>query len=467
MAGVLSVLIVVTSGFAFAYYNELNGNVKRVNVFGYSAKVNRPQKTDNGSQNILLVGNDSRNGATQAQLQEADTTSDGGGVNTDTIILMHIAGGGGPVTFVSFPRDSVVDIPGHKAFKINSAYADGEADHAKDPSITGPGLLTETVENLAGVRIDHFVMVNFFQFIDISNAIGGVNVCVNGEAGYDPYTHANFTKPGTYTLKGSTALQYVRQRHYLPGDDFGRIQRQQRFITAMVKKVKGERNPLTVNQILQKATKSLTVDTGLSGTGLVKLADRLKDIDLSKIQFLTIPTVDKGGKKYLAGYGDQVDYVKIDPDAVKAYFANIEAGRDPNYVPPQPAETASPLPVSQVSVEVLNGSGVNGAAAATRTALEGYGFQVASIGDAAHGTTTIRYADADAGAARTLAKAVPGAALVQDSSLTGGTVQLIIGTDFTSVQDPSTATSTPSAPSTPSSGGSSDTATAANQNCGP
>jgi LCP family protein required for cell wall assembly len=465
-AGTLSLVVLVVSGFAYFYYNQLNSNVKYVAVFGH--KVARSPAEKNGAENILLVGSDDRTGATAAQLEEASTTDDGGGINTDTIILAHLAANNGPVTFISFPRDSVVNIPGHTAFKINSAYADGEADHAKNPDINGPTLLTETVENLTGAHIDHFVMVNFFQFIDISNAIGGVTVCVNGQAGYDSHTHADFTKAGEYTLKGSTALAYVRQRYNIPGGDFGRIQRQQRFISALVKKAKAERNPLTINQVLQKATRSLTADSGLNGTGFLKLVNRLRGINIASINFLTIPTVNQGATGFLPGYKDAVSYVKIDPTAVQAYVQNVLAGRSPTTTAPNAIDTATAIPASNVTVKVLNGAGISGIAARTGATLQQYGFHLASTGNATHGVTAIHYNVADAGAAKTLAKAVPEATLVEDSAQAAGTVELIVGTNFTSARNPATVTTSPTPSATPTATSTStSSATAATQNCGP
>lgn len=456
--------MLLVSGFAYFYYNQLNSNVKYVSVFGHQVK--KTKANTGGAENILVVGSDSRVGATPAELAAAHTTSDGGAVNTDTIIVVHLAADNGPVTFISIPRDSVVDIPGHTAFKINSAYEDGQLDHAKNPNINGATLLTETVENLTGAHIDHFIMVSLFNFISISNDIGGVRVCLT-KAQHEPLSGIDLPA-GYSTIKGSQALAFVRQRHGLPDGDFDRIKRQQRFISALVKKAKNERNPLTVNAVLQKATSSITADSGLNGAAFLKLANRMRSIDLSKIDFLTIPTVNKGAYGHLPGYTGEISYVKVDPSAVQTFVGNVLAGRNPYASPAAGIDQATAIPASNVTVSVLNGSGISGAAGRTSRALQQYGFHIATVGNAVHGKTTIRYNSGDAGAAKTLAKAVPGAALVADDSLSSGTVQLTVGTDFTSVRNPAAAsTPTPSASASPSASPLPAGTTAADQNCGP
>lgn len=435
----MSVVIVGTSAAAYAYYTKLNGNISRVPVFG-AITTERPPKVADGAENILLVGSDSRNGATAAQLHAAGTTQDGGGVNTDTLILVHLAANGGPATLVSFPRDSWVAIPGHGHFKINAAYGDGEHDRKGG----GPALLVETIESLTQQHIDHFLMVNFFQFIDISNAVGGVQVCLT-KATKDAETGANF-RAGVQTVQGNTALQFVRQRKADPGypapTDFGRINRQQRFISALVHKAKGTRNPATINAVLEQATKSLTVDDGLSGSGLVHLADRLKALASNNVRFATVPIANPDARHTLPD-GEVASTVDLDLAKLPQFFDNVNHGRDPNYVPPAPVSTVPAVPATQIHVTVDNGSGVTGAAAKTRDALSSYGFTVDGIATGAPGSTVIRYGSGQAGAARTLAAAVPGALTREDDTLTSGSLVLVIGTDFRGVRNPSAAASAP------------------------
>jgi LCP family protein required for cell wall assembly len=468
-AGSLVIVLLVVAGVGFAYYEKLNGNVRRVDALPKA--VTHPAKVKDGGENILLVGSDSRTGATPAELALANTTDDGGGVNTDTIIVLHLAPDDGPVTMISFPRDSFVPIPGHGTFKINSAYADGEAAHKGG----GPALLAQTIENLTGLHLDHYIEVNFFQFINISDAIGGVRVCLTAPA-KDSYSGIDLPA-GTSTIEGKQALAFVRQRHGLPEGDIDRIKRQQRFATALVQKAETIHNPLTINALLEQATKSLTVDKGESGLDLLKLGNRLRAVKPANIKFVTVPVKNSNASERNS-LGQNVSYVQLDLPALATFFANIKAERDPYAVPvatstPSTSTGTSAIAPSEVSVEVLNGRRTTGAAGLARQELTSYGYTVTSIADApVTATTTIRYGSGEAGAASSVAKAVPGATLVEDDSL-GSTVELILGQDGQRVTDPANApsptttiTATPTTSATSTTTTSTAEATAADDNCG-
>jgi LCP family protein required for cell wall assembly len=471
VAGALSVLVLGTSAVGYGYYRKLDSNIHRVKVFNFAPSEQRPAKAKDGAMNILLVGSDSRDGATAAQLREALTTADGGGLNTDTIILMHISAEN-VVTMVSFPRDSWVKIPGHGEFKINSAFADGESDHKGG----GPALLTQTVENLSGVHIDHFVQVGFFQFMDITRAIGGVRVCIespDGKGAHEPKSGIDLPE-GPSIVSGSQALAFVRQRYDLPNGDFDRINRQRRFLAAVVKQVRTIRDPGTVNTLLAKVTSSLTVDEGLSGQGLIKLGDRLRDIDLSAIQFQTPPVISNPPPKRLNN-GQFVSYIQLDTKALPAFFQNVvkdvpnatTSGATSGAPTVSPTTTPSVAP-SDVNVEVRNGRGTANSASTAKTKLIGYGFTVTNIGDTTRTSTTIiRHAIAQQAAADLLAKAVPGAELVLDDTL-GSTITLVLGKDALPIVNPKSGGSAPTASPTSSSSGSvTPVITADTLDCGP
>ena len=340
-------LVLALSGTAFAYYEHLNGNIHRVDVFGHITTP-RPAPAPEGAENILVVGDDSRTGATPAELAQENTTTDGGSDNTDTIMVLHLAANGGPATLISFPRDSYVDIPGFGMDKLNAAYADGESASRGN----GPTELTETVEQLSGLRIDHFISVGFAQFINISNAVGGVQVCISTSGGaHDAYSGTDLPR-GVSTISGSQALAFVRQRHGLPQGDIDRIGRQQRFLEAVEKKAKTVRNPSTVNAVLEKATRSLTVDEGLSGIALLQLADRLESLPASDIHYVTVPISDIGATAYL--HGETEDVVDLDTGALPAFFAGIQS----------PAAVASPT-VSASSPAIASTSAAPTSAAPT------------------------------------------------------------------------------------------------------
>ena len=466
-----SVLVLGLSGAAFAYYLHLKGNIHGIPL---TITGTRPAKAVDGAENILIVGDDDRTGLSAAELHALSTTNDGGSNNTDTIIIMHLAPNDGPATLVSIPRDSYVAIPGHGTFKINSAYADGEADVKGG----GPALLTKTVEQLTGLHIDHFISVSFGQFVNISNAIGGVQVCVENPSlvgyqaddgvtvptqyehgAYDPKYDGLELPAGVQTISGATALKFVRQRHDLPDGDIDRIHRQQRFITAVVAKAEKTTNPATLNAVLETATKSLTVDDGLKkGLALLDLIDRLRNLKPGQIRFATVPILNQD-----AFSSTGVSYVELDTAKLPTFFANLTAERDPNgpaaTTTPSATATVTPATPGETTLTVENGSGVSGAAGRTRTSLESYGFQVPSVGTVAITvTTTIRYNPADAAEAAELAKSVTGASLVSDTTQSAGTLALTLGTGFTGVHSPTTAaTTSPSATTSTSPSASSST----------
>jgi LCP family protein required for cell wall assembly len=457
-----SVLVLGLSGAAFAYYMHLKGNIHSIPLL-ITGK--RPAVAEDGAENILIVGDDDRTGLSAAELHLLGTTEDGGSDNTDTIIILHLAPNNGPATLVSIPRDSFVPIPGHGTFKINSAYADGEAAEKGG----GPALLIKTIENLSGLHIDHFISVSEGQFVNISDAIGGVQVCVENPSleGVDDegvevpaeYVHGAYDtkydglelKPGVQTISGATALKFVRQRHDLPEGDIDRIHRQQRFITAVEQKAETSRNPATINQVLETATKSLTVDNGLkSGLALFDLADRLHALKPDQIRFTTVPVSNINASTTING--QNVDYVELDMTKLKTFFANLAAERDPNAPAtptPSPTLNVTPATPADTTLTVGNGSGISHAAARTQASLESYGFHVTFIATVSiTSATTIRYNPADIAQAAELARSVSGAALTADGAQPAGTLELTIGTGFSGVHAPTAVTSSP--PPTPS-----------------
>jgi hypothetical protein len=267
-----------------------------------------------------------------------------------------------------------------------------------------------------------------------------------------------------HTIDGATALAFVRQRDNRPEGDLDRIHRQQRFITAVVAKAEKTTNPATINDVLETATKSLTVDSGLSGLTLLDLADRLRNLKPADIRFATVPVANIAATAEL--HGNLEDIVALNMTKLKTFFTNLAAERDPNAAAPTAPSTTSSEPAvapSTVALTVQNGSGVNGAAGRTQTSLKAYGFQVPSVGTVdITDTTHVLYNPADAAAAAEVGRAVPSATLTSDSSLTAGTVELVLGTDFAGVQNPTAASATPTPTVTTSSSAGDGTTSAGN-----
>ncbi|MCU1656038.1 MAG: LytR family transcriptional regulator, partial [Pseudonocardiales bacterium] len=231
----------MTFGVYWWKYHTFSTGLNRLDIFGGSASVTKPTKDIDGkAQNIMIVGNDDRQTATDAELQQLHTGRDGGSLNTDTMMIVHVPANGAKATLISLPRDSYVAIPGYGMNKLNSAYVDGYNGAAGAPNAkraAGAKLLVQTVENLTGLTIDHFVQVDLLGFYRISNAIGGVtvNMCA---AVQEPDSGINLHK-GINVIKGQQALAFVRQRYNFPNGlgDLDRVERQRYFLTAAFRKL--------------------------------------------------------------------------------------------------------------------------------------------------------------------------------------------------------------------------------------
>jgi LCP family protein required for cell wall assembly len=249
----LSVLVVAGAGVAWSQIRGFQDGLTTADVIdpGVAASSSPAEE-----QNILLVGLDTRTDAQGVPLpqdvldQLHAGSGDDGGDNTDTMIAIHIPAGGGGATAFSIPRDSYVQLAGgYGKHKINSAYTYAQvaaANRLRAQGVTGAQLnvqaaqagaknAVQTVQQFTGLTFSHFASVNLVGFYDISQAIGGVPVCLKA-AVHDSYSGANFPA-GPQTVSGAQALAFVRQRHGLPGGDLDRIKRQQVFMASLAKSV--------------------------------------------------------------------------------------------------------------------------------------------------------------------------------------------------------------------------------------
>jgi LCP family protein required for cell wall assembly len=379
------------------------------------------------------------------------------------MILVHVPADGSRASFVSFPRDSYVQIPGHGWDKLNAAYAYGygsagsNAD-ASQKQAAGARLLVQTVSKLTGLQIDHYAEVDLLGFFNLATVVGGVEVNLCAPVDDHRYSGAVFPA-GKQTISGSDALKFVRQRHGLPRGDFDRIIRQQVFIAGVLRKMLSENVLLDLGKqrkLVQAAAESLTVDQSLN---LLQLAQQMQSVTAGSIQFQTIPYVgddqdDQG--RYILRLKDQ--------DTLHTFFAQLSADpAQPTSGTSTPAAPATVAP-AQVNVDVFNGSGTAGLAGKTAIALQNAGFVVGSTGNADsndYTKTEIRYAAGDEAEATTLLASVPGATVSASPDAAKGTVQLVLGSDFNGVGQAVTASPAPSAPATQGE----DARTAADTSC--
>jgi LCP family protein required for cell wall assembly len=361
------------------------------------------------------------------------------------MILVHVPADGSAASFVSFPRDSYVQIPGYGSDKLNAAYAYGSQeapDGASDAAVQAAGaqLLIKTISSLTGLRIDHYAEVDLLGFFKLSSVVGGVevNLC---NAVQDDFSGVDLPA-GVQTISGEQALAFVRQRHGLPRGDFDRIIRQQTFIAGMIRKMLSDNVLLDLGkqrQLVQAAADALTVDQSLN---LLGLAQQMQSVTPGSIDFQTVP--------YIGTDRDDQDRSIIrleDTDTLHKFFAELSASPQETAAPT--SEAPASVAPADVTVDVFNGSGTSGLAGTAATALEAAGYQVGSTGNADsmdYTTTEIRYAAGDEGLAATLAAAVPGAVSKQVDDATSGTVQLVLGSDFNGIGQAVTAA--PAAPTT-------------------
>jgi len=231
-------------------------------------------------QNWLIVGSDSREGLSDEQIKDLRLGKIDGR-RTDTIILLHRPESGKP-TLVSLPRDSYVPIPGQGRNKLNAAYAFG-----------GPALLVQTVEQVTGLRVDHYAEVGFGGFVGMTDAVGGVELCPSRRI-RDRKSGLRVQK-GCQEMDGPTALAYVRARYFDPKGDLGRVERQQEFLGAVFDEATSPAtllNPFRIVRLGDAATTSLTIDEGDGPISLLQFALTMRAVAGGGGKQVTVPVAD-------------------------------------------------------------------------------------------------------------------------------------------------------------------------------
>ncbi len=413
--GLISTLVLVVSGGAWALTGYVNGNVGRVNA----GTAGTPPS---GPLNILLAGVDRRSGLTpaqEAQLHVGHVVS----FNSDTMMLIHLSGDHTKVTVVSLPRDTWLAIPGHGMNKINAAYGLG-----------GPRLMVRTVEQATGVTINDYIEVNFLGFVRVIDALGGVDICLP-QALADSYSGLHLSA-GKHHVDGITALKYARDRHSFATEDLARIDNQQRLLASLLNEaISGGTlaNPLRLSRFLSAALAAVRVDNGLN---VAALADQMRGISTSKVAFTTVPIADAN---FTAPDGQSA--VQWDTAAAGRLFGAISSDT-PVFTPP----AKKPAKRKPVVVDVYNGTLIGGLSAATGAQLTQLGFHV-SAGltwprqDVSR--TVIYYPPGQLATARQVHAVLPGASLRQRSGPQA--IRVVLGVNGYQFVAPSSAS--PSGPS--------------------
>ncbi|WP_455679008.1 LCP family protein [Streptomyces bobili] len=426
-AGVTSVVILGVGGVGAWVYNDLNNNIDSAAVDDKLGD-DRPENLSPGSKNIMVVGSDSRDGANAKYGKDLTT------MQSDTLMVLHIPANRKWAAVVSFPRDSWVDIPScemgggktsdpHKA-KINEAFAIG----GSAGEVAGAAACSiKTVEAHTGLRIDHFMSVDFSGFKGMVDALDGIEVCPKEPIKSDKARLE--MDAGCQTVDGEKALGYVRVRYGVgDGSDIGRIGRQQEFMDALAAKAQSKlTSPDALYGFLQSATKSLTTDPDLAGIKQIYgLANELKGIPSDRLAFLTVPNYPREADIP----ADKANVVWQYPQAADLFTS---LAKDKEMTKAQLQAAAKNLVyASQVRVQVLNGTGQSGRAAAVAEKLRTMGFTVSGTGNAPE-TVTRTSVSFPAGLekqAAVLSSRLPKARSAAAADAQAGVVTLVVGPDL-------------------------------------
>lgn len=437
--GAITAVGCLLAACSIGYVNWRLGQISRLDL-----ALSKPAA--GGPQNILIVGSDSRTGITKNDPNSGAFLNDPQYANgtspsdhrSDTIMILRVDPSKTKAQLLSLPRDLYVPIAGtNRSDKINSAFGIGQKT------------LIQTIQNEFGIAINHYAEVDFSGFQKLVDAMGGIPMYFDKPM-WDGHTGLDISHVGCATLNGTQALAFARSRYlwtnnlgrdsvdttdlkYLSNSqmnsngwtqdgtsDLGRISRQQLLIRTAIPLAehKALRNPATLNAIVGTAVESITLDKGLSTSDLIGLAQRFKSFDANSLVTYSYPST----MKWVGGSQVQ-EPNRAEAEKILARF-----------------RPTSSVPEAQVSVDVLNASGVAAQAANVAGALQRVGFEIASTGNAATAGidhldhTQIRYAPGDEGAAKILASHLSVAAeLTPIVGMASGTVMLVTGSDFTTV----------------------------------
>lgn len=456
----LSAIMLAGGTYAYSSVGRLDSNLNQ------AGGLNLGSQSD-GATDILLVGIDSRTNAHGEALSqedidmlragEEDTTS------TDTIILIRIPDDGSSATAVSLPRDTYVDGGADLGNqKINSIYgqtkfyktqelqeksaAKGEAPDEKkienESSQAGREALVSSVADVTGITVDHYAEVGLLGFVKLTNAVGGVDVCLNNAVD-EPLSGAKFPA-GEQTLSGQDALSFVRQRHELPRGDLDRITRQQVYMASLTNKVLSTStltNPSSLSKLRKAIEDSVVLDDGWDVMGL---ATQMQNLAGGNVTFQTIPVTS------IDGTGDQGEsVVTIDKKQVHSFFETLLGDGDDKEKDDSSSDSSSDIEdyePSESTVSVYNASGVSGMAARVGDLVSGAGYSMGEVGNATEtgiSESQVNVTDTNDPAARGLAEQLGGLNVVEDSTLESGEIRVTLsgtydgpGTSASGVDEP-------------------------------
>ncbi|WP_408055906.1 LCP family protein [Streptomyces blattellae] len=459
----LAVLILGVSAAGYLYYRHLNGNIEQDQLNLGDNKLAEPTPNAAGQTplNILLIGSDARDTEENQKLGGARETF-GSTPLADVQMLVHLSADRTNMSVVSMPRDTLVQIP-----KCTDPD-DGEVYEASDGRVMtnqslghgGPGCTVATWQELTGIRIDHFMMVDFAGVVSMADAIGGVPVCVDANIySRDSQGHGSGLRleKGTTAIKGEQALQWLRTRYgFEDGSDLARAEAQQMYMNSMVRELRANAtlsSPNKLRKLAEEATEALTVDPGLGTVkALYDLSNEMRKVEPKRITMTTMPNRYVGARVEPTEDAEQLFRLVREDIALDGKDAEKTTGKAAEEDAATEKESADPAaPDSEIPVLVQNSTGTDTLAPLTGRAsdvaglLVGKGFDEAIADPGAAGseaTTLVRYPSADLeGDARAVAESlgIPASSVKQSTEVSG--VTLVVGADWregTAYQAPKT-----------------------------
>jgi LCP family protein required for cell wall assembly len=463
----VALAIVVGTGVAWGKIRSFESGINHISPMALGGG------GEDGAIDILLVGVDSRTDAHGNPLSEQELATlragDDEATNTDTIILVRIPNNGESATAISIPRDSYVEAPGVGKMKINGVYGsahfeklvelveqDGMDKAQAEPQAVEAGreALIKTVASLTGVTVDHYAEIGLLGFSLITDALGGVDVCLKNPV-YEPLSGADFPA-GWQKLTGPQALSFVRQRHDLPRGDLDRVVRQQAVMASLAHEVISSKtlsSPSTLNRLQEAVQRSVVLSDGWN---VMEFAEQLQKLAAGNVAFATIPVLKENG---WSDDGMQ-SVVRVDPTEVKDWVAGLLHDQDEGKT-----EELAYTP-EKTTADVVNATDINGLASAVSQVLTTKGFAAGSTGNLEGASVTgsqVQAPKADDLGAQAISEDLGGLPIVEDASVAPGSVRVVLASDYTgpgsgldgvdptlSTADPVAAESTDEAPLAPS-----------------
>lgn len=433
IVSVMVLLTTVVGAGVSVVMGQLQGNITAVDVSENAGPVSAAEPLNvvneetGGYQpiTIVLMGSDTREGKGNGGFGSAAQI---GGERSDTTIVMHISGDRTSAIGVSIPRDTIITLPRCK--KGGKRVGGYTARFNQAIEVGGPGCTIKAVEEMSGLDIGNFMLVDFRGFKRIVDAIGGVEICLK-EPVDDPLSGLKLAA-GKHVVEGEEALAFVRARKTLgDGSDTSRIRRQQAFISSLMRKVLSSGtllNPASLLGVLDAATESLTADPQMADINNLKdLALSLKDLKPGNVTFTTVPWTPNG------------DNATVSVNAKKAKPL-WDAMRNDTPWPPKEAAGEDTVLLKtapeNIRVNVLNGTPTPGLAKKVAKQLRKQGFIVQEVGNAEttdYTATTVAYDPRWNESAKTLAFATDASVLERTKKL-GPVLNVVVGTDFVKVR---------------------------------